>query len=35
MKMGIEEKLKEDTKDGINVIFRFADGKKQSQKFRP
>lgn len=35
MKMAIEEKLKEEVKEGINVIFRFSDGKKKQHIFRP
>lgn len=34
MKMGIQEKLKEEVMEGINVIFRFPDGKKKQHVFR-
>ncbi len=35
MKMAIEEKLKAEIKEGVDVIFRLPDGKKKSQKFSP
>lgn len=35
MKMAIEEKLKAEIKDGVDVIFRLPDGKKKSQRFSP
>lgn len=34
MKMTIEEKFREQVKDGITVVFRFADGKKLQQSFQ-